>query len=125
MTSIEHLKLLLPYYVQEYRNIISPDLAEEIIKQPDLKFFPATAGGGKTSEARRCYVKAIEPKFNKKISSVVENARPGDQKVYISDVRKAEQYLGWTPITNVESGVETLSKWAEENRHLFRQAGVI
>ena len=73
MTSVQHLKLLLPYYIKEYRNVISPDLAEEIIKQPDLKFFPATAGGGKSSKARRCYVKQLEPKFNKKISSIFKD----------------------------------------------------
>ena len=73
MTSEAHLKLLLPYYVKEYRNIISPELANEIITQPDLKFFPATAGGGKTNEARRCYVKQLEPKFKKKISAIFKD----------------------------------------------------
>jgi hypothetical protein len=73
MTSEKHLKLLLPYYVKEYRNIISPELAQEIITQPDLKFFPATAGGGKTNEARRCYVKELEPKFKEKISTIFKD----------------------------------------------------
>jgi len=73
MTSEKHLKLLLPYYVKEYRNIISPELAQEIIAQPDLEFFPATAGGGKASEARRCYVKPIESKFKKKIATIIED----------------------------------------------------
>ena len=72
-TDEKHLKLLLPYYVKEYRNTIPPELAQEIITQPDLKFHPATAGGGKISEARRCYVQPLESKFNKKISSIVKD----------------------------------------------------
>ena len=73
MTSVQHLKLLLPYYIKEYRNIISPELAQEIITQADLQFFPATAGGGRTSEARRCYVKQLEPKFKNKIATIYKD----------------------------------------------------
>ena len=73
MTNEKYLKLLLPYYVKEYRNVIAPDLANEIIKQPDLKFYPATSGGGRKSEARRCYVKQLERRFKKKISFIFNN----------------------------------------------------
>ena len=73
MTSEKHLKLLLPYYVKEYRNVIPPDLAQKIITQADLKFFPATAGGGKSSKARRCYVKSLEPKFKNKIATIFKD----------------------------------------------------
>ncbi len=45
--------------------------------------------------------------------------RPGDQKVYISDIRKAQQELGWTPRTPVREGVRKLFEWARENIHLF------
>ena len=71
--SDKHLRLLLPYYIKEYRNVISPEIATKIITQPDLKFFPATSGGGKTSEARRCYVKKLDPTFNKEISKIFDN----------------------------------------------------
>ena len=45
--------------------------------------------------------------------------RPGDQKVYISDIRYAEKKLSWKPKIGVEAGVEHLFEWARENRHLF------
>ena len=73
MTSKKHLKLLLPYYIKEYRNVISQELAHEIITQSDLKFFPATSGGGKASEARRCYVKQLDSKFKEEISKIFDN----------------------------------------------------
>lgn len=45
--------------------------------------------------------------------------RPGDQKVYISDIRKAERDLGWTPKTGVRQGVRKLFDWVSANRSLF------
>ena len=45
--------------------------------------------------------------------------RPGDQKVFYADVRKAEHELGWRPKIDVEQGVERLFKWVKENQNLF------
>lgn len=45
--------------------------------------------------------------------------RPGDQKVYISDIRKAERDLGWTPKVGVAEGVRRLFDWVSANRSMF------
>lgn len=45
--------------------------------------------------------------------------RPGDQYVYISDIRKAKQDLGWSPAISIEMGVRSLIEWVRENRELF------
>lgn len=45
--------------------------------------------------------------------------RPGDQLVYVSDVRKAEQELGWRPQIPVEEGVRKLYGWIRDNLELF------
>ncbi len=45
--------------------------------------------------------------------------RPGDQKVYISDIRKAENELGWKPRTGIQAGVQRLFDWVSANRSLF------
>jgi CDP-paratose 2-epimerase len=45
--------------------------------------------------------------------------RPGDQPVYISDIRKAEAELGWKPHVSLEDGVERLWRWVDDNVHLF------
>ncbi|MFN0070004.1 MAG: NAD-dependent epimerase/dehydratase family protein [Chloroflexota bacterium] len=37
--------------------------------------------------------------------------RPGDQPIYISDIRKAESELGWTPRIPAREGIEQLVKW--------------
>lgn len=45
--------------------------------------------------------------------------RPGDQKIYISDISKAERDLGWRPEVGVKEGVKRLFDWVVENRELF------
>lgn len=45
--------------------------------------------------------------------------RPGDQKVFYADIRKAERELGWIPKIEVEQGVEMLFEWVNKNRSLF------
>lgn len=45
--------------------------------------------------------------------------RPGDQLVYISDIRKAERELGWRPRVGVREGVRRLFEWVRENQELF------
>lgn len=44
--------------------------------------------------------------------------RPGDQKVYVSDVRRAAQF-GWQPTISAREGVTRLLRWVQDNRHLF------
>jgi CDP-paratose 2-epimerase len=45
--------------------------------------------------------------------------RPGDQKVFVADIRKAGRELGWKPNVGVEAGVERLFEWVRGNKDLF------
>ncbi|MRR31113.1 NAD-dependent epimerase/dehydratase family protein [bacterium] len=45
--------------------------------------------------------------------------RPGDQRIYVSDIRKAKQELNWAPQVGVSEGVERLYRWVMDNRNLF------
>ncbi|MBP7669032.1 MAG: NAD-dependent epimerase/dehydratase family protein [Candidatus Eisenbacteria bacterium] len=46
--------------------------------------------------------------------------RPSDQKVYVSDIRRAQERLGWSPRTTPREGVERLIRWTKENLDRFR-----
>lgn len=48
--------------------------------------------------------------------------RPGDQKVYVSDITKAHRDFGWQPRVGVEEGVRRLLSWVMANRHIFAEA---
>jgi CDP-paratose 2-epimerase len=45
--------------------------------------------------------------------------RPGDQKVFVADIRKAEHELGWSPKVGVQQGLRRLFEWVKQNRDLF------
>jgi CDP-paratose 2-epimerase len=65
----------------------------------------------------------FQPKLEKMIGKTIEVARgdwrPGDQRVFYADIRKAENELGWKPAINVETGVQKLFEWVMENKKLF------
>lgn len=45
--------------------------------------------------------------------------RPGDQRIYVSDIRRAEAELGWTPRISVAHGLDRLQAWVAEYKQLF------
>lgn len=47
--------------------------------------------------------------------------RPGDQRVYVSDVGKAGAVLGWSPRVGVQTGVTRLYDWARESKGLLAE----
>jgi CDP-paratose 2-epimerase len=57
--------------------------------------------------------------FGRNISVTFKNWRPGDQKVYVSDIRKARKELGWQPEVSVKEGIKKLYSWVRENKSLF------
>jgi CDP-paratose 2-epimerase len=42
--------------------------------------------------------------------------RPGDQRIYVSDIRKAHEHLGWAPRVDVVEGVRRMVEALRENR---------
>jgi CDP-paratose 2-epimerase len=47
--------------------------------------------------------------------------RPGDQRVYVSDVRKAQRELGWQPRTSPEQGVAKMREWMASQMDVLRR----
>lgn len=45
--------------------------------------------------------------------------RPGDQKVFVADIRTAQTQLGWSPTVSVGEGVSSLFHWISNNKQLF------
>lgn len=45
--------------------------------------------------------------------------RPGDQPIYISDIRKAERELGWSPKITLHEGITSLFNWICDHQELF------
>ena len=61
----------------------------------------------------------LEKFFGKKLAYTFSDWRPGDQRVFICDIRKAKNEFGWEPTIGVEEGVRHLSDWVKENKGAF------
>ena len=61
----------------------------------------------------------LEKLLGKRIEVARDDWRPGDQKVFYADFRKAQRELGWEPKIDLEEGIEMLFNWVKENQELF------
>lgn len=61
----------------------------------------------------------LEHKFGKKIPLTWDTWRPGDQPVFVCDVSRAKNLLGWQPNIGVTAGVDSLTEWVLQNEVLF------
>jgi len=52
--------------------------------------------------------------FQKKVKVDYASWRPGDQRIYVSDIRRAEADLGWQPKTKLGEGLGKLYDWVQE-----------
>lgn len=74
------------------------------------------AGGGPANRASVLEVLGhLEQDLGRKIPRIFEAWRPGDQKVFYSDNRKAASELGWLPRTGVSDGICRLLQWVSVN----------
>jgi CDP-paratose 2-epimerase len=78
-------------------------------------------GGGATNSL------AIWQEFGPKLEALAGHPidvrygdwRPGDQPIYVSDIRRAERELGWHPTVGIDEGLRRLWQWVNENADLF------
>jgi CDP-paratose 2-epimerase len=61
----------------------------------------------------------IEQRSGSKIPAGSADWRPGDQKVFVSDIRRAHTELGWSPKISCPQGLALLYDWIAKNRELF------
>jgi len=56
-------------------------------------------------------IKLLEIKLKIKIPLKFEDWRPGDQKIYVSDIAKIKKHLGWQPKIKINQGLDLLLDW--------------
>ncbi len=61
----------------------------------------------------------VQNLLGRKIEVAYGDWRPGDQRIFVADIRKAERELGWKPAVAPEEGVRRLYEWVVANRSLF------
>ncbi len=68
-------------------------------------------GGRENSISLLKLIAKLEKLIGKKIPYAFANWRPGDQKIYISDIKKAKKDFGWSPKIKVDEGLKRLLNW--------------
>jgi CDP-paratose 2-epimerase len=58
----------------------------------------------------------LEKLFGRKLAITRGDWRPGDQRIYISGIRKAERDLEWLPEVSPEAGLARLFAWVQANK---------
>ena len=76
-------------------------------------------GGPGNVLAIREVLDLIGPRLGHGIPVTHADWRPGDQRVFVADVSRARDLLGWAPSTPVDAGVGRLYEWVVTNRTMF------
>jgi CDP-paratose 2-epimerase len=76
-------------------------------------------GGPDNTMSLHELIDSLEKQTKAKISLSYDDWRPGDQKVFVGNIKKAKKELGWEPTVNPSEGVEKLFKWVVKNKSLF------
>jgi CDP-paratose 2-epimerase len=76
-------------------------------------------GGASNILSLRELVAYIGKRQNRDLPHGFADWRPGDQKVFVSDIRRAQAELGWAPRTTCQRGLDQLYDWVSQNKGLF------
>lgn len=91
------------------------DLAIQSIKNTQGQIYNI-GGGVKNSIAIWTeYRPLLEKLFKKKLSVKFTQSRPGDQRIFIADVRKSFKHFGWKPTITMQDGIHQLYSWLQQN----------
>ncbi len=104
-------------FVDDLLNVY--DAALQNIDRAAGNIFNVGGGRENTISIWTEFAPILEKQLGKKINVAWGDWRPGDQPVFISDIRKAKDVLGWSPKVNAEEGIRRLIEWVKANRDLF------
>ena len=79
-----------------------------------------TGGGPENTLSLLELIETLKKITDKKTNIKFSDWRPSDQKVFISDIRKARKILGWKPKVNPTEGIKKVYDWVLSNDNLFR-----
>lgn len=94
------------------------ELAVSKINQTKGKIYNI-GGGPKNAISLLESLDLLEKILGEKIDYKFADWRPGDQKVYVSNIEKAEKEFGWKPRTSIKEGLNGMVQWIKENKAIF------
>jgi CDP-paratose 2-epimerase len=95
------------------------DMAVQNSNKVGGSIFNIGGGAANSISIHREFFPILEQGLGKKIEVAWGDWRPGDQKIYVSDIRKLKKMLGWYPRVDIKTGIEKLFQWVRSNKDLF------
>jgi CDP-paratose 2-epimerase len=95
------------------------DAAVELIDRVAGEVFNIGGGPENTISIWAEFGPALEKLLGRSLPISRGDWRPGDQKVFVADIRKAAQKLKWKPKTDLPTGMQTLFDWVNTHQSLF------
>jgi CDP-paratose 2-epimerase len=79
-------------------------------------------GGGRSNSISiwKEFFPVLEKYFGKKIIPIFDYPRLGDQKIYISDIRKSKNDFCWEPKIDLNTGLDKLYAWIADNKGIIK-----
>jgi CDP-paratose 2-epimerase len=96
------------------------DAAQKHIEQAAGKIYNIGGGINNTMSIWLEFRPRLEKLVGHPVEAQFGTWRPGDQRIYVSDIRKAQRELDWQPEVELEEGLQRLADWVLSNKQLFR-----
>lgn len=96
------------------------ELAVENKEKVSGKIYNVGGGINNTLSVWSEFAPILEKLFGRKIKAKFADWRPGDQKVYVSDIRLVAKELGWKPKVGVDDGIKRLFDWVQDNKTMLK-----
>ncbi len=80
-------------------------------------------GGPENQFSLMQLIQLLEEEGRTPVQLSFEPPRPGDQKVFVADIRKAFADFGWRPTCLARNGIKKLRQWVAGNITLFQDMG--
>jgi CDP-paratose 2-epimerase len=96
------------------------DAYEAAVRKIDLskgQIFNIGGGPENTLSIWSEFGSLLEDMLGRSIPVEFHEQRPGDQKLFISDIRKAEALLGWKPQITIQQGLRCLYDWISNQKN--------
>jgi CDP-paratose 2-epimerase len=88
--------------------------------EPALNIFVFNVGGGPDEAVSLIeMIQLLEQELGHSIELKFADWRPGDQRVYVSDIRAVGEAFQWTPKLTPRKGIAALVSWIRHNEELF------
>ncbi|MGC9398487.1 MAG: GDP-mannose 4,6-dehydratase [Anaerolineae bacterium] len=104
-------------YVEDLLDVY--DAAVRQIARAAGKIYNVGGGAENVLSVWKEFGPLLEQLLGQRIDVTWADWRPGDQRIYVSDIRKAQRELGWHPQVGVEEGVRRLYDWVVDHLDLF------